>query len=174
MAWAFVGLLIPLTSFVFLPLLFFLIKRAAGRHGPQQDGPVLRFDIAPGMRALISSVIVALISFSVLVLALAPKHGGGWYAVFIPLAVLLAILLCTPGTVLLDDDGIRQRRLLLSDKKIAWNEIAWMKRGWRTGTAYVKGNNGGRPISFPSILGGKSRFEHEVRARVRKGPEEMD
>jgi predicted small integral membrane protein len=142
--------LIPLTGFVILPLLFFLIKRAAGGYGSQQDGSVLRFDIALGMRALISLVIIALISFSVLVLVLAPKHGGGWYAVFVPLAVLLAILLCTPGTVLLDDGGIRQRRLLLSDKKIAWNEVAWMKRGWRTGTAYVKSNNGGGRFRFPA------------------------
>jgi hypothetical protein len=39
---------------------------------------------------------------------------------------------------MLDHDGLRQRRWFLGDRKIAWNEIAWMKRGWRTDTTYVK------------------------------------
>jgi hypothetical protein len=121
------------------------------------------------MRFLIGSVVIALIGFSALVLGTALVQGfEGWYAVFIPLAVLLAILTATPGKVVLDHDGIRQHRWLFRDKTIAWHEIAWMRRGWRTGTVYVKSKDGGRPVSFSTLHVGRSHFELEVRKHARE------
>jgi len=159
MVWRLVGLI----AVAALPMLFFLIKRSAHMHEPEEDSTALRFRIAPGMRFLIQMVVIALSAFTVLVFVIGLIQGESWYGVFIPLAVLLAILLATPRAVVLDHEGIRQRRLLFSDKKIAWNEIAWIRHGWRTGTTYVKSKNGGRPVSFSPLLVGKSRFNREVR-----------
>jgi uncharacterized Tic20 family protein len=171
MVWRFVGLLIPV-AIVVLPISFFLIKRSAQKRGPQQDGSALRFSIAPGMRFLIVSVVVALSVFSILTFAMGLIQGEGWYGVFIPLAVLLAIIMAIPRAVVLNDDGIRQHRWLLGSKEIAWNEIAWMRRGWRTGTTYVKSKKGGRPVSFSALLVGKSHFEREVRKHAPEAVEQ--
>jgi hypothetical protein len=108
-----------------LPVAFWLIKRSAEKQEPVSDGATLEFPLTRGMRFLIGSVVIALIGFSALVLGTALVQGfEGWYAVFIPLAVLLAILTATPGKVVLDHDGIRQHRWLFRDKTIAWHEIA--------------------------------------------------
>jgi hypothetical protein len=150
-------------SIVALPIAFWLIKRSALKQKPLANGDALEFALAPGMRYLLGSVIVALAAFSVLIFVSGLVAGEGWYAALIPLAVLVAIQMVTPRTVILDHDGIRQRRWLLGDKKITWDEIAWMKRGWRTDTTYVKSKKGGRPIVFPRVLVGRSVFEREVR-----------
>jgi len=101
------------------------------------------------MRLLLGSVVVGLSALSVLISVYGIVKGEGWYGVFIPLAVLVSIQMATPGTVILDHDGIRQRRWLLGDKKITWDEIAWMKRGWRTDTTYVKNKREGDRLCFP-------------------------
>ena len=90
------------------------------------------------------------------------------YAALIPVSVLVAILLAEPRTVLINHEGIRQHRWLRRDRVIAWNEIAWMRRGRNTGTIYVKSRNGGRPVSFSPPLVGQSRFEREVRKHARE------
>ncbi len=90
------------------------------------------------------------------------------YAALIPLSVLAAILLAKPRSVLTDHEGIHRGRWLRQDRVIAWNEIAWMRRGRNTGTTYVKSRNGGRPMSFSPLLVGQSRFEREVRKHARE------
>jgi hypothetical protein len=160
-------MLIPV-SIVALPIAFWLIKRSALKQKPLANGNTLEFALAQGMRFLLGSVVVALTAFSVLIFVSGLVAGEGWYAAFIPLAVLVVIQMATPRTVMLDHDGLRQRRWFLGDRKIAWNEIAWMKRGWRTDTTYVKSKNGGRPISFPRVLVGRSVFEGEVRKHASK------
>jgi hypothetical protein len=162
--------MVPL-AVVAVPISFFLIKRSANTREPENDGPALRFDIAPGMRFLIRFILIALGAFSVLVLVTSLRQGEGWYGVFIPIIVLLAILMATPRAVILDSNGIRQQRWIFGERKIAWHEIAWVRRGWRTGTTYVKSSDGGRPISFSSLLLGKHRFEQEVAKRVPSGAE---
>jgi hypothetical protein len=118
------------------------------------------------MRLLLGLVLFLLTAFTVLVLIVALSQSGAWYAVFIPLSVLAAILLAKPRPVALDHNGIRQKRWLREDREIVLTEIAWMERGWRTGTTYVRSKNGGRPISFSLLLVGQSRFEREVRAHT--------
>ena len=165
MIWRFLGTLL-LVSPVALALSFFLIKRSARKQQPRQEGAALEFVPASGTKFLFRLVLILLIAFTILVLAMALSKGEGWYAVLIPLAVLVAILLAEPKPVVVDHNGIRQRRWLRQDREIAWDEIAWMKRGWRTGVTYVKSKNGGRPISFSPLMVGRPRFEREVRAHV--------
>lgn len=154
--------------FLFM-LLFNRLRRSAKRIHPRQDGGALEFFVAPGMRILIRSVLFSLIAFTALYFATSLFRGGeGWYAIFIPLTVLLAILLAIPRTVTLDSNGIRQRRWVRADREILWTEIAWMRRGVNTGTTYIKSKHGGRPVSFSPLLVGQSRFEREVRAHTRE------
>ena len=116
------------------------------------------------MRRLLSLVLFLLVAFAVLWLVASLFRGGeDWYGMFIPLVVVVAILLAMPGTVIVSSGGIEQHRWIRSDRKIAWDEIAWMRRGVNTGTTYVKSKNGGRPVSFSPLLVGQSRFESEVR-----------
>jgi hypothetical protein len=119
------------------------------------------------MRILLRLVISSLAAFSGLLLVTSlSRKGDGWYAVFFPLVVLLAMLLALPRPVCLNQDGIRQHRWLRRDREIAWNEIAWMRCGFNTGVTYVKSKNGGRLVSFSPLLVGQERFEHEIRAHA--------
>jgi hypothetical protein len=160
----FLGLLVGFSPIVLFMCLFGWLRRSATKHQPRQDGATLEFFLAPGMRILIGGVVTALVAFTLLVLGVSAHQGGGWYGVFIPLAVLGTILLAKPRPVVLDHDSIRQERWIRGERKIAWNQVAWVRRGPNTGTTYVKSKNGGRPISFSPLLVGQSRFEREVRA----------
>ena len=168
MIWQFLGILL-LVSPVILAISFFLIRRSAFKREPQQEGSTLIFCPAPGIRFLLWLVSTLLIAFSLLVLAVTLSRGGeGWYGVFIPLIVLVAIFLAKPRAVVLDHRGLRQPRWFKGNREIAWSEIAWMRRGWKTGTTYVRNIHGGRPISFSPLLAGQHRFEREVRAHIGK------
>ena len=152
---------------LFFMLLFNWLRRSAKTLKPRQLGSSIEFFVSPRMRILIQIVLVLLASFSLLVLLTSLSRGGyGRYAVFIPLAVVIAVLLAMPRQVTVDRDGIRQRRLIRADRQIAWNQIAWMRRGVNSGTTYVKSKNGGRPVCFSPLLVGRSRFEKEVRAHA--------
>jgi hypothetical protein len=147
-------------------LLFWWLRRSARNHQPKEEDGVLEFSLALGMRVLLNIVLVALLLFSGLTLVASLSQGGGWYVVLIPLSVLAAILLAWPKAVMLDHNGIKQRRWIRGDREIGWSDIAWMKRGKRTDATYVKSKQGGRPISFSPLLVNQSRFEKEVRARA--------
>jgi hypothetical protein len=150
-------------------LLFTWLRRSAKKLSPREEGTALEFFMAPRMRILLGFVIVSLIAFSILIFVTSLSGGGdGWYAVFIPLIVLVAILLAMPKTVSLNAYGLRQHHWLRTDREITWNDVAWMRRGSNTGITYVKSKNGGRPVSFSPLLVGQSRFEHEVRAHARE------
>jgi len=149
-------------------LLFWWIRRSAKKLHPRENGISIEFSLAPRMLVLIESVIVSLVAFTALTALETVSKGEGRYAALIPLSVLAAILLAKPRTVRTDHEGIHQRRWLRGDRIIAWNEIAWMKRGRNTGTTYVKSRNGGRPVSFSPLLVGQSRFEREVRKHARE------
>jgi hypothetical protein len=149
-------------------LLFWWIRRSAKKLRPHENGTSIEFSLAPRMHVLIEIVIVSLFAFTALTVFETVRTGEGQYAALIPLLVLAAILLAKPSTVWTDREGIRQRRLLRGDRIIAWNEIAWMKRGRNTGPTYVKSRNGGRPVSFSPLLVGQSRFEREVRKHARE------
>ena len=92
-------------------------------------------------------------------------------SILMSLAVLAAIVIATPKTIVLDQNGIRQRHFLGGERSIAWDDIAWVRRGWRTGTIYVKSKNGGLPVRFSTMHVGKSRFEQEVRKRASQNAE---
>jgi hypothetical protein len=149
-------------------LLFWWIRRSTRKLRPRENGVSVEFYLAPRMLVLIEIVIVSLLAFTALIVLETVRKGEGLYAALIPLSVLTAILLAKPRTVWTDREGIRQRRWLRGDRVIAWNEIAWMRRGRNTGTTYVKSQNGGRPVSFSPLLVGQSRFEREVRKHARE------
>jgi len=146
-------------------LLFWWLRRSAKKLQPREQASAVEFFLAPRMRILIGIVLGLLVAFTVLVLVEIARKGGNLYESLIPLCVLAAIILATPHAVVADHNGIRQRRWLLGDRVIAWDEIAWMRRGPNTGATYIKSRNGGRPISFSPLLVGQARFEREVRAR---------
>ena len=149
-------------------LLFWWIRRSARKLRPREDGTSVEFCLAPRMLVLVEIVIVSLVAFTVLIVWETVRKGEGLYAALIPLSVLVAILLAEPRTILINHEGIRQHRWLRGDRVIAWNEIAWMRRGRNTGSTYVKSRNGGRPVSFSPLLVGQSRFEREVRKHARE------
>jgi len=148
-------------------LLFWWLRRSAKRLRPRENGSAAEFFLAPRMRILIGVVVTLLVAFTILALEEIVRKGGSLYAALIPLSVLFAIILAEPRAVLTDRDGIHQRRWLRGDRVIAWNEIAWMRRGQNTGATYVKSRNGGRPISFSPLLVGQARFEQEVKRHTR-------
>lgn len=164
----FLGLLISVSPIILFACLFWFLRRSAKKQQPRQDGSALEFFLAPGMRILLGLVVALLAAFTLLILAVTSSKGEGWYAVFIPLSVLVAIFLVKPRAVVLDHNGIRQQRWISGDHEVAWNEIAWMRRGRNTSTTYVKSKKGGRPISFSPLLVGQSRFESEVRAHAKE------
>src|ERR1700749_1048002 len=86
----------PLYLFMFL---FTWLRRSAKKQRPRENASALEFFPAPGIRILIVSVQVALVAFTILVLAVSIRTGEGWFAVFIPLSVLVAILLAKPRTI---------------------------------------------------------------------------
>jgi hypothetical protein len=156
----------PTILLVWLAIFFSRTERSSEMQEPRQEGSTLEFFPAPRMRILIGLIQFALLAFSAALVASVPA-GSSLYAVLGPLSVLAAILVAKPRAVLLDDNGIRQKRWIRGECEIAWNEIAWLKRGRNTGTTYVKSKNGGRPISFSRLLVGQSRFEREVRAHAK-------
>ncbi len=157
------AVLLGLSPIIAFTLLFNWLRRSAKRLHPREDGNTLEFFVAPGMRILINLVLLSLGAFTILVLSLG---GDGWYAGFLPLGVLLAILLLKPRAVVVEQHGIRQHRWIRGDREIAWNDIAWMRRGVNSGTTYVKSKQGGRPVLFSPLLAGQSRFEREVRSHA--------
>ena len=116
------------------------------------------------MRLLLGFVLALLSAFTIFILVVTLVAGEGQYAGLIPMGVLVAMLAARPRPVLLDHKGIRQPRWFRGDREIAWADIAWIKRGWNSGSTYVRSRSGGRPITFSPLLVGQSRFEREVRA----------
>jgi hypothetical protein len=93
----------PVISFM---LLFNWLRRSAKKHSPRHEGTSIEFYVSPGMRVLLGITVSLLVAFTVLVLLTALSRGGdGWYGVLIPLAVLLAIGLAIPRTIILDTRG---------------------------------------------------------------------
>jgi hypothetical protein len=149
-------------------LLFWWIRRSTRKLRPRENGTSVEFSLTPRMHVLIDIVAASLVAFTALTLWETIPKGKGLYAALIPVSVLVAILLAEPRTILINHEGIRQHRWIRADRVIAWNEIAWMRRGRNTGTTYVKSRNGGRPVSFSPLLVGQSRFEREVRKQARE------
>jgi hypothetical protein len=132
----------PIILLVWLAIFFSRTERFSKIQEPRQEGSALKFFLVPRMRILIWVVQFALLAFSAALVASVPA-GSSLYAVLVPLSVLAAILLAKPRAVLLDHNGIRRKRWIRGEREIAWNEIAWLRRGRNTGTTYVKSKNGG-------------------------------
>jgi hypothetical protein len=148
---------------------FSFIRRSALREEPRQNGLALEFFPNTAMNFLVRLTLILLAGFTafIFVYALRRKEVEGLYAPLIPLAVFVSILLATPVSVVVDRDGIRQRRWFRSDKQIAWDDVALVELGPKTGTAYVWSKNGGPKIRFSSSLVGLTRFLREVRGHAR-------
>src|SRR5439155_22071109 len=110
------ALIAGVSPIIFFMLLFTWLRRSAKKLSPTYEGTSVEFYVSPGMRNLLWLTVFFLIAFTVLILATSLSRGGdGWYGVLIPLAVLLAILLAMPRTIIADDRGIRQRRWIRGD-----------------------------------------------------------
>jgi nicotinamide riboside transporter PnuC len=99
----FLALLVGFSPIALFMCLFLWLRRSAEKHEPKRDGSALEFFVAPGMQILLTLVLVALVAFTVLVLAVLIHQSEGWYGVFIPLSILGAILLAKPRAVVLVD-----------------------------------------------------------------------
>ena len=158
--------LIPLSLLV-LPVVFWSIKRSAKKQEPLVNGTSLEFPLTRGMRFLIGFVLALLVAFTGLVLVVLKASGGSPFAVLIPLAVLVAVVLAIPRAVVLDEDGIRQRRWPLADRQTAWADVASVSRGSNTGRIFVWSTDGTIAAVFAPQLVGQRRFKHEVMTRAK-------
>jgi hypothetical protein len=163
------ALLLWVGFYVCVSAFFSSIRRSALRQQPREEGAALEFFPAGAMQFLVRVVLVLLAAFAALIFAyaLARREDGGLYAPLIPMSVFVLILLVKPVAVVVDQEGIRQGRWFRSDNHIAWNDVATVELGPKTGTAYVRSKNGGPKIRFSSSLVGRKRFLHEIRAHAR-------
>jgi uncharacterized Tic20 family protein len=164
--WILLGILLLLSPLI-LPILFGRSRREARSKAPREDGEELEFFLAPSMRLMVNLVLAALFAFTILIALAAPREDGSMYALLIPLAVLVSVLLVRPVPVVVDREGIRQSRWLLPDKQIAWKDIESVAYGPNTGTTYVRSRRGGPKIRFSVFLVGRKRFKHEIRLHTR-------
>jgi uncharacterized Tic20 family protein len=165
MIWVFLGLLIPF-SLLALPVAFSFIKRSAHKKEPLSNGTELEFALACGMQLLIGFVLILLDAFTILVLVVSLSAGGSPFAALIPAAVVVAIVLAIPHAVVLDDNGIRQRRWLFPSRQTAWADIATVTRDPNTGRTFVWSISGDLAAVFSPLLAGQRRFEHEIKAHA--------
>jgi hypothetical protein len=162
-------LLLWVGFYVCVRAFFSSIKRSALRQQPREEGLVLEFFPAGAMQFLVRLTLVLLAAFTAFVFAyaLVRKEDAGLYAPPIPMFVFVLIVLAKPVAVVIDQDGIRQGRWFRSDKQIAWNDVATVELGPKTGTTYVRSKNGGPKIRFASSLVGRARFLREIHAHAR-------
>ena len=160
------GIVLLLSPLV-LPVLFWRSRRAAKSQSPRQDSGTIEFYVAPSMRLMVNLALAALLAFTILIASTAPREDGSRFALLIPLAVFVLILLVRPVPVVVDRDGIRQSRWFLPDKQIAWEDIDLVAYGSNTGTTYVRSRKAGPKIRFSAFLVGRNRFRHEIRAHTR-------
>jgi hypothetical protein len=85
-----------------------LLIRSAQGQSAVEDGSTLVFPLGLASRVILGVVILSLATFTI---SLAPplrRSNQSPLAVLIPLALLTAIMLSLPGTIILDETGIRQ------------------------------------------------------------------
>ena len=146
------------------------IKRSALRQEPREKGPAAEFFPVARMQFLVRIVLAVLVAFAILFtwgVFVSGERTNALLAPLIPMSVFVLILLAQPVPVVLDQEGIRQRRWFLHDKEIKWPDVASVAYGRNTGTTYVLSRNGGPKIRFASSLVGRPRFLHEIRAHAR-------
>jgi uncharacterized Tic20 family protein len=160
-------LVLFLGSIIGLPLLFWYVKRSAPKQEPLSSRETLVFTLVRPMQLLIWFVITLLIAFMILVLFTSTDPQGRAVALLIPLGVRIAILVAIPRSVILDETGIRQRRLLLPDRQTAWSELTTVSRDRHTGRIFLSSINGKIAAVFSPQLIGLRRFEQEVRIRAK-------
>src|SRR5574340_1119511 len=112
-------------GFAFLVNAFYSsIKRSAMKRQPREQGGSLEFFVVPGMRLLIKIVLTLLVGFSILIAGAVHIRDGSFYALLIPLSILLLIVLVKPVPVIVDSNCIHQSRWFVRDKEIPWEDIA--------------------------------------------------
>jgi hypothetical protein len=162
--------LLPIALVVGLALFFSRVKRSARRLQPRENGSDLEFYPVPAMDFLVKLILVLLAAFTAFTAVMVPSSGsslgGSLAAPLIPLSVFAAILMTRPTQVVLDQRGIRQQRWF-TRAEIAWNDIASVAVGQRTGTTYVSSKKGAPKIRFSAFLVGRARFVREIRSHLR-------
>jgi hypothetical protein len=163
--------LLPFVAFYVCVRAFFSsIKRSAVRQEPREKGLTMEFLSVARMQFLVRLVLALLVAFAILFTGgvfASGEHTNALLAPLIPMSVFVLILLVQPVPVVLDQEGIRQRRWFLHDKEIKWADIASVAYGTNTGTTYVLSKNGGPKIRFSIFLVGRARFKHEIRVHAR-------
>jgi len=167
------GMLIPISA-LGLPIVFWLIKRSAREAEPVRNGASFEFVLGRGLFLLLRLVELLLVAFTVMVFVAVVSTGGSLFAVLIALVVLAAILLATPRSVVVDDDGLRQSRWPLAERQTQWNEIATVSRDARIGGTLVWSTNRNLAAVFSPQLIGQQQFEKEIRARAQNVVFECD
>src|ERR1019366_4777826 len=143
----FLGTILVLLPFVVIYVcvraFFSSIKRSALRQEPRQNGVALEFFPTARMQVVVRFVMALLTAFGMLILAVTHNQEGTFYALLFPVSVFLLICLARPVPVVVDDQGIRQRRWFLPDKEIKWHDVALVAYGPNSGTTYVVSRNAG-------------------------------
>ena len=166
-------MLIPL-SLVAFPIVFWAIRRSARRQGPVRKGLALEFGIARGPKLLIAFVLIVLVAFTILVFATSFSRGASPVGIIIPLVVIVGIVLAIPHAVVLDDTGIRQRRLLFSKRCTPWADVSTVTGDANRGRTIVWSSDGEIAAVFSWFLAGRHQFEEEIRAHVKHAVFERD
>ena len=172
MLWVSVGMLIPL-SIVGLPIVFWLIRRSSNHGEPFRSGNTIKFRVSGPAKFLIAFVLLLLIAFTVFIGTALLNSGGNLVAILIPIAVTIAIVLALPTAIVVDDTGIRQRRLF-RDRHTSWADISTVTRHSNRGRTIVRSNDGKIAAVFSWFLQGRHRFEQEIRAHAKEVVFERD
>ena len=159
------GWILVATPFL-LGWFFTYLRRSAKKQKPRQEGASMVFFVAPGMRILLGSVMLALVLFMILVLSALRFEGESFLALLIPLSVFAALLLARPREVTLDHNGIRQQGCFGQPRVIHWEDVASVIRGRNTGITYVRSRIDRRSISFSPLLVGQAQFVREIRSHA--------
>ncbi len=157
-------------SYLCVRAFFSSIKRLALCQEPRERGPAVEFFLVARMQFVVRMILALLLAFAILFMWGVFESGervNALLAALIPMSVFVLILLLRPVPVVLDLEGIRQRRWFLHEKEIKWADVASVVYGRNTGTTYVVSKNPGPKIRFSVFLVGRARFKREIRAHAR-------
>jgi len=144
---------------------FSFLKRSARKQSAVQYGSELAFRLSFGMRILIGFVILLIAGFGFLLWVTVINHRGPFYLLFIPASLLAGILFALPGSIVLDERGVRQHYWWGRNKQIPWSDVASAVHDPRNKYTVVYGKNGGT-ISFSPYLADQGRFGREILAHT--------
>ena len=150
--------------------LWSLLRRSARGQSSVRNGGEIVFSLCWQMKAVIVFILVGcgFLLFGVITQG-RRVPGDPWYVALIPFLILVplpvAITLLSPGRIVIDSTGIRQRCWWRRENSIPWNDVASVIRSRDDGSTIVYGKFGS-PITFSPYLVDQPRFDREVRAHT--------